>query len=47
MQGSWDFNDIFIDEIWNKPTSELKWEKELNINVNKKWWKRQNYYVLI
>lgn len=41
-QGSRDFYDIFIDEKWNKPKSELKWEKELDMNVNNIWWKRQN-----
>ena len=25
-----------------KPKSELKWEKELDMNVNNIWWKRQN-----
>jgi hypothetical protein len=41
-QGSRDFYDISIDQKWKKPKCELRWEQELNLEVNHLWWKKQN-----
>lgn len=41
-QGGRDFYDVFINQKYRKPKSEIKWENILNLNVDNSWWKKQN-----
>lgn len=41
-KGSREIYDIITATSWEKPKYETKWENELNLDVDRFWWKLHN-----
>ena len=46
-KGTTDFYDLFIQSKYDKPKSQLKWERELDFYPGHIWWNRQNTLVRV